>query len=206
MTADEVIAQFQEWHLATALAHATRDVSRLWNNPVAQLVPRGEASRALSAILGSPGIPSLAAETPFLREDATRFGFEDEYYRANFWGLRPDFKMEASDVLVLLEAKGRSAPTKTWTDPKERLYYRFLAEAQVEKKGLFYAVPRSSETECSRCLSQHFQGHPEVRVGYILWEDLLPGLASDLLNVAVDEMVRATDGLRCLRQWQRERI
>jgi hypothetical protein len=206
MTPDEAFAQFQEWHLATALAHAARDAAHLWNSPAVHLVPLDESPRALSAIFGTAGAPPLAAQAPFLREDAKRLGFEDEYYRANFWGLRPDFKMEASHVLVLLEAKGRSAPAKTWTDPKERLYYRFLAEAEVEKKGLFYIVPRSSETDCSRCLSQHFQGHPEIQVGYILWEDLLPALAFDLLHVAVDEMVRVTDGLRCLRQWQRENV
>jgi hypothetical protein len=112
--------------------------------------------------------------------------------------------MDAGDVLILLETKGRSASARTWTDPKERLYYRFLAEASVPKKGLFYIVPRSSEAECSRCLSQHFQGHRGVQVGYLLWEDLLPAIAPELLLVAVDEMVRVTDGLRCLRQWQRE--
>ncbi|MGH2348924.1 MAG: hypothetical protein ACRDFT_05600, partial [bacterium] len=97
MTAEEVVAKFQEWHLATALTHAARDVARLWNIPAVQLVPRDETSRTLSTIFLTVGIPSFAAETPFLREDAKRFGFEDEYYRANFWGLRPDFKMESTD-------------------------------------------------------------------------------------------------------------
>jgi len=207
MTADEVLAQFQEWHLATALADAARrDVIRLWNGPAVQLVPPDEGSQALSTIFGTPGVPSSAAEAPFLREDAKRFGFKDEAFRANFWGLRPDFTMEASDVLVFLEAKCRSTPAKTWSDPKERLSYRFLAEAKIEKKGLFYIVPRAWEVNCSTCLSQHFQDHPQVRVGYILWEELLPALASDLLHVAVDEMVRVTDGLRCPRQWQREKV
>ena len=202
MIADEVLSQFQEWHLATALAHA--EVAHLWSTVAVHLVPRHETPQTLSEIFETSGTPPLAAEPPFLLEDAKRFGLADDHFRATFWGLRPDFRIDAGDMLILLEAKGRSAPVGTWTDPKERLYYRFLAEANVAKKGLFYIVPRSSETACSRCVSQHFQTHPEVQVGYVLWEDLLPAMAPELLLVAVDEMVRVTDGLRSLRQWQRE--
>jgi hypothetical protein len=135
------------------------------------------------------------------------FGFEDQGdYEQNFWGLRPDFKMQAANALVLLEAKGGSAPRKTWTarDAKESLYYRFLHKAQIEKKGLVYIVPRAAERDCSSYLGQYFQSDPVISVGYVFWEDLLPAMASELLQVAVDEVVSVTDGLRLLRQWQRE--
>jgi hypothetical protein len=46
--------------------------------------------------------------------------------------------------------------------------------------------------------------HPTFAVGYILWEDVLRVIAPDLLEVAVDELVHVSTGLRFLREWQKE--
>ena len=204
MTPEQVVAQFAEWHLSAALDQTGQGGAALWTNDTVQLVPEDGTRHAFSTLFDEPNAPTLTSQMVLLREDAKRFGFSDEDFRTNFWGLRPDFAFRASDLLVFLEAKGRSAPARTWSDPKERSYYRFLSRAAIPKRGLFYIIPACAATDCARCISQHFSTDPSLRVGFVTWEDLLPTLAPHLLHVAVDELVRATDGLRSLRQWQTE--
>lgn len=203
MSADQVVMQFQEWHLAEALAQLGK-AEAFWSRPIVHTTS-AESPSSLARLFQAPPPLNFAHQAPLLREDAAGFGFNDpEYFRRTFWGLRPDFTLRAEDVIVFLEAKGRSTPPRTWTNPKEAIYYRFLREANVGKKGCCYVIPRSSEDSCRTCLAQYFQGQSDVCVGYILWEDFLPMLAPDLLQVAVDEMVRVIDGLRYLREWQRQ--
>ena len=206
MNTEEVVAMFQEWQFVAALAQRNRDIRTLWSVEVVSLVPGDKTSWSLAKLFEATDLPTIMTETPFLGSDAERFGFSDEYYRKNFLGLRPDFIIQDKDLMILLEAKGRWVPTKTWTDPKERIYYRFLAESSISKKGFFYIIPKFVEADCTLCLSQHFQPSPQIRVGYILWENLLPLLDSELLEVVVDEMVRVSNSLRCLREWQKQKL
>jgi len=205
MNAEEVIARFQEWQLSAALAKLVEDPAALWNLSVVRPVPDRTGPCSLATLFKNQNLPSVGYEAPFLKGDAKRYGFTDEQnWQKNFWGLRPDFTVEGPDLLVLLEAKGSSAPPKTWSDPKERVYYRFLSESSPAVKGFFYIVPRSSEPDCTAALFEHFQSDSKISVGYMLWEDLLPLISSVLLEGAVDELVRLNDGFRRLRDWQKE--
>jgi hypothetical protein len=205
MNAENVIARFQEWQLSAALAKLVKDPAALWNLSVVRPVPDGTGSCSLATLFQTPNLPTIAYEAPFLKVNAKCYGFTDEqYWQKNFWGLRPDFTVEGPYLLVLLEAKGSSVPPKTWSDPKERVYYRFLSECSSSATGFYYIVPRPAEHDCAAALLEHFQSASKTRVGYMLWEDLLPLLHLVLLEGAVDELVRLSDGLRRLRDWQKE--
>jgi hypothetical protein len=202
MKPDDVVAEFREWHLALALAHSGGP--RLWNLEVVQMVPAVTSHISLAHLFESDTPPAFSSEGPFRAEDADRYGFENEHYRKTFWGLRPDFMFRAEGVMILLEAKAPGVSPGTWKDPKEKTYYQFLKDCSIAKTAFLYIVPGSAAPACEASLSWHFQSSSKVRAGYILWEDLLPCLAPFLLEVAVDELVRASRGLQRLRSWQQE--
>jgi hypothetical protein len=202
MRPDEVVAEFQEWHLALALAHSGGP--RLWKLEVVRMVPAATSPRSLANLFESDAPPAFSSEGPFLADDAGRYGFDNEHYRKTFWALRPDFMFRGEDIMIVLEAKARGVSQSFWNDPKEKTYYQFLEDCSIARTAFFYIVPGSAAPACEPSLSRHFQSSSKVRVGYILWEDLLPCLAPFLLEVAVDELVRASRDLQRLRSWQQE--
>lgn len=107
-------------------------------------------------------------------------------------------------MTVFLEAKGHAAPAKTWSDPKEKLYHQFLLESSRASSGLFYVIPGNAQEKCTECVARYFSSASNVVTGFILSEDILDLLAPNLLEVAVDELVRVSKGLQELRGYQIE--
>ncbi len=204
---DTVVMQFLEWHLATALGRQmSRDRQILWRLQVIRR-PHGTDSReSLAAIFGEPDAPPVAIDEGFVAADAARHGIADDQFTRSFLALRPDFAFHGRDLSVLLEAKGRSAPRSTWTNPK-KTYYQLLVDSPVLRAaGFFFVIPRSMEMRCGECVEKHFPATDKVSTGYILWEDLLPSIDADLLHVAVDELVHVSKGLQVLREWQKGQL
>jgi hypothetical protein len=201
-----VVAQFQEWHLATALDRkGVTDPAGLWKRPVVRTSVTAAPTSFATLFRADDRVPIFTPQLVLTLPDATRYGIEEDYFKKTFWGLRPDFALQVDSLTVFLEAKGRAAPLRTWTDPKEKLYYRFLSESSVIDAGFFSVIPASLQAKCEKCLAQHFRSVPKVHSGFIVWEDVLEFLAPELLEVAVDELVHVSKGLQNLRAWQIER-
>ncbi len=108
-------------------------------------------------------------------------------------------------MLILLEAKGGEVPPKTWKDPKELVYYRFLKECPAfRKKGFYYIVPQRFGDRCQQCLREYFPPTDNIKCGTLLWEDLLPMISHELLGCAVDSVIRELQGVKALREYQRD--
>jgi hypothetical protein len=198
MSEQEVVRQFNEWHLAAALG--ATPPQQLWTREVVRTDRSGAPPTSFRQLLDSDEAVKLLPEAAFQLADAGRFGISEEVYRKQYWSLRPDFSIEGRGLLVLLEAKGRATQAKSWKDPKEQAYYHFLAQCTVARKGFAYVIPRAAEPSCEACIEKHFMSDPTIR--YLFWEDLLPLIAPALLEVAIDEQLRLGDGLRQLRRWQ----
>jgi hypothetical protein len=183
--------------LAEALGKISSDPYKFWTQQVIQVVPRDGEVYALSDLYPQVQAPKLEPQRSFLSNEAQYFGIEKEEYRRTYWGLRPDFTLRGESVLILLEAKSKGVPTKVWREPKEERYYRLLCDSRISERGFFYIVPSSEEANCFKCLSKEaFHTVSRIRVGYVLWDSLLPLLEANLLEVAVHELLRVSSGVK----------
>jgi hypothetical protein len=201
---------FPEWALAWSLRQAsTTDATRFWTEALFHPAGApGEALRLASMFPDVAVIPTLQHECSFPRDGAARYGINDDRYRTTFWGLRPDFVVETEDpsLLVLLDAKGGQVPDRTWRDPKELTYFRFLNECAVQHKAFAYIVPAVHADRCRTCLMEYFRSSASVRTGFLLWEELLPLIYDELVATALDQIIKEMEGLKSLREWRRQAL
>ena len=113
---------------------------------------------------------------------------------------------EDSSLLVLLDAKGGQVPDRTWRDPKELTYFRFLNECAVQRKAFAYIVSAVHADRCRTCLMEYFRSSPSVRTGFLLWEELLPLIYDELVATALDQVIKEMEGLKSLREWRRQAL
>ena len=196
---------FPEWALSWSLRLASeRDPKAFWD--LATYRPAGEAAppEQLSRHITQPSPPALLYERALTRDEAARFGIDEEVYRRTFWSLRPDFVVEADEgsTFLILEAKGGQLSDAVWRNPKELLYHRFLQACTTFKtKGLFYIVPGEAAEKCANCLRSQFPEDSSIAMGVLTWEGLLPMIYERLVETALDQVIREMEGLKCLRAW-----
>lgn len=216
MTIEEFAHKFPEWALAYSLMKVCGgddpilwrngvDASILWRNGVLHTeVGQGK----LCDLYPPPKGPlRLYYERSFDKFSAARYRIDDTKYQRTYWGLRPDFVVEGDDpsLMLLIEAKGGDAP-KRWENPKELPYYRFLEDTTwPSSKGFFYIVPKKDVPGCQKCLNDYFPGGA-TKTGWLVWEELLPIMGDKLIVTALDEIIKETEGLKLLREWQREHL
>ena len=196
---------FPEWALSWSLRLASeRDPKAFWDLATYRAVGEAGAHERLRRHFTQPSPPALLYERALTRDEAARFGIDDEVYRRTFWGLRPDFVVEADaeSVFLILEAKGGQLGDAAWRNPKELLYHRFLQACKTLKtKGLFYIVPDEAAEKCANCLRDQFPEDSSIAMGVLTWEGLLPMIHERLMETALDQVIREMEGLKCLRAW-----
>ena len=204
---DHFAELFPEWAVAWSLREAWRaNAARFWTE--ARFHPTeapGDVLRLADMFPEVSVAPSLRNERPFPKDGANRYGLGEDRYRSTFWGLRPDFVIEAEDasLLLLIEAKGGHVPDGTWRDPKELSYFRFLDECTVpRRKGFSYIVPAKYAEACHNCLAQYFAPSARVPTGFLIWEELLPIIHDKLIETTLDQVIKEMEGLKRLREWQ----
>ncbi len=67
-------------------------------------------------------------------------------------------------------------------------------------------MPAKFCQDCHKFLDKsYFHSDPKVKVGTISWEDLLPLMHDRILEIVIDSIMKETDGLKHLREWQKRR-
>jgi len=201
--------KFPEWQLDQALAEAAAETpGTFWHKEIVYSPTEPTTLLSLRHWFPTNRSLSLNHQRTFPVNAATKYGIDDDLYKKNYWGLRPDFSIEADDmsVLILIESKGGKLDLRTWIDPKELRYFQFLVKSAIPaSKGLLYIVPGIYRSECERCLQTYFLSEPSIKVGLIVWEDLLEIIHDKLMGIAVDYILTTVEGIKDLRTWQRTR-
>ncbi|MGA2516477.1 MAG: hypothetical protein ABSG44_07990 [Thermodesulfobacteriota bacterium] len=220
MEEKEFTHKFPEWVLSASLAEAcklddtpTYDTSKFWSQlNVVRDRNDLDKSKTFSELFHLPSSkpPMLYPEKAFAIEDAEYYGIRPDIFRSTFWSLRPDFLIQNKELslIILLEAKGGEVPPKAWRDPKELRYYDFLCKCSLSYKGFYYIIPQKSYGDCKRCLSnpKYFEPKKDIQTGMIFWEGLLDIIDDDLMKTSLDQVLRETEGLKTLREWQKDKI
>ncbi len=200
---------FPEWILSESLSQACGDSPKFWNKPVVHPATEPDKLLELSTIFPSTETPVLNSEWVFTIDKCKFYDINEVVFKNTFWALRPDFTIEDQEqILILLEAKSGELHSKTWTNPKERLYSQFLKECKKPiAKGFYYIVPERYAKDCLSCLNnaKYFEPSTDIQTGYITWEDLLHFIDEDLMKTMIDfVLLKGMEGIKKLREWQKK--
>jgi hypothetical protein len=56
------------------------------------------------------------------------------------------------------------------------------------------------------CLAEYFPEEPNLRSGFVLWEDLLPIIGDEIIRTVSDQVLKEMEGLKKLQEWQKKPI
>jgi hypothetical protein len=210
MSESEFTECFPEWALSWSLKEVCNGNPRFWNWPVVHPTRAPNQTKKFSDLFPLANTPILIYEKPFVKGDWKTYGIPDEEYKKTFWSLRPDFAIEDNcRTLVLIEAKGGELRPRTWTNPKEHLYYDFLKKCgeSIKNKGFYYIIPKKYANNCMSCLTdtKNFEPSENIQTGFICWESLLDLIYEKLIETMLDHVIfSGIEGLKKLRQWRGE--
>jgi hypothetical protein len=199
---------FPEWQLCKALEQACDGDSRFWQAPVVRPVFEPEMPVPFSNLYQAATTPNLRSERGFPVDGAHVYGIPDpEGYKRKYLALRPDFTMQCDDaLLVLLEAKSGQVPPKCGARCKEDTYYELLQEcSRPAQRGFFFIVPQKFGASFISCVIERFPPRPPVQTGVVYWEDLIELIYGHLMDQAVGEIIKLSQGIEHLRSWRKAR-